>query len=250
MTERRKTHAMKCFPIIVLALTAGGCVTLAPPAPLVTFGGPETVVRGHSEVALAVGSGGILYPQAHATGHAWFGRWRYGVTDRLDCGVDVLGVQHSDNGTLTAKAALRYGLLPHLRVEVGAGAADDSLGKSLNGEVGVTTGTRRPDATWNYYTSFRIGAARGFRGDACCNSGATGDVAPPNSLIAVGGVGAAGRVTNGVRFVIEGGHGFTWVEGRHDVGRLLYVGMGLLMDIGDTDGVKRLLTRQRRPHPQ
>ena len=222
----------------IVAATGSGCVTMAPPPPMATFGGPETVRRGASEVGLAAGSGGQLFPGAHATGHAWFGRWRYGVTDRLDLGVDLMGVQHAADATVTAKGAARYALRPRLRVEAGLGAADDSQGKSLHGDAGVTTGTLRPDATWNFYTSLRAAAARGYPGRVCCQSGATGDAAPPNSIIALGAIGATARVVPGIRFVVEGGYGPVWVKGRHDSGEVVYLGMGLLLDVGKTSSTR------------
>jgi hypothetical protein len=205
---------------------------MAPPPPLATFGGPETVPRGQSEVALAAGSGVIRFPSGHATGNGWFGRWRHGVTDRLDLGVDVQGVQHNDNSTFALKAAARYGLLPRLRLEFGLGAADDSAGKSLNADAALTFGTRHDDADWNYYMSLRIAAARGYPGKACCSSGATGDDAPPDSRIALGAIGTTARVGPNMRFVVEGGHGFTWVKHQRDHGNGTYLAMGLLLTVG------------------
>lgn len=143
-----------------------------------------------------------------------------------------MGSQHQDNGTLTAKVAARYRLHEHLRLELGVGAADDSLGKSLNGDFGATLGTTRPDATWNYYLSLRIAGARGFPGTACCGGGATGDEALPDALFALGSIGAMGRIGPNQQFIFEGGYGNVWVRGNDEVGRMLYLGAGLLFDIG------------------
>src|SRR5216684_3597041 len=58
------------------ACTGSGCVTMAAPPPLATFGGPATAPRGQAEVAIAAGAGGSLFPGAHAGGNGWFTRWR------------------------------------------------------------------------------------------------------------------------------------------------------------------------------
>jgi hypothetical protein len=86
------------------------------------------------------------------------------VTDRLDVGVDVMGVQHSDDTAFTGKVAGRYSLSQHFRLEGGIGAADDSFGKSLNADLGLTTGTLNPEATWNYYASLRLAGSHGYPG--------------------------------------------------------------------------------------
>jgi hypothetical protein len=220
----------RCLAFLTLAALCSACATMAPPPPLATFGGPETTPRGQSELALAAGSAVIRFPSGHATGQGWFGRWRHGVTDRLDLGVDVQGVQHNDNSTFAVKAAARYGLLPRLRLEVGVGAADDAAGKSLNADTALTVGTRHDDADWNYYASLRIAGARGYPGRACCGSGATGDVAPPDSRIALGAIGATARVGPNMRFILEGGHGFTWVKGQRDHGNRDLRGDGAPLD--------------------
>src|SRR5579862_9455323 len=94
---------------LVLTLLAGpmqaqeDCRTIAAPPPLATFGGPSTAAPGHAEVGLGVGLGGTLFDCTHKLGTAWLGRFRRGITDRLDLGTDVLVVQHNDEGTISLK---------------------------------------------------------------------------------------------------------------------------------------------------
>ncbi|HVP19007.1 MAG TPA: hypothetical protein VMU36_08420 [Spirochaetia bacterium] len=39
-----------------------GCVTMAAPPPMATFGGPRVALSGHSEAGVGVGSGMSLFP--------------------------------------------------------------------------------------------------------------------------------------------------------------------------------------------
>jgi hypothetical protein len=70
---------------------------MAPPPPLVTFGAPTTAPRGGAELGLGAGTGASLFPGAHAAGNGWFGRVRYGLTNRLDLGGDIVGDQGSQS---------------------------------------------------------------------------------------------------------------------------------------------------------
>jgi hypothetical protein len=124
--------------VFCLWFVSAGCVTFAPPSPLVTFGGPKTTEKGTSEAAIAMGTGFALFENAHSGGLGWFGRYKYGFGDKFDLGIDALGVVHSDKGTLTAKLAGRYQVRDNLRLEAGLGVADDSDGKSLNSDLGLT----------------------------------------------------------------------------------------------------------------
>lgn len=146
--------------LFFLLLFIGGCTSFAPPSPLVTFGGPAVVDTSQSEVGLAVGTGSVLFPGAHSGGQGWFGRYKRGIAQNFDLGVDAVGIARSDKGTLTAKLVGRYQTSKNVRLECGLGLADDSDGKSVNGDIAVTCGTVR-EGPWNYYASLRLGAAKG-----------------------------------------------------------------------------------------
>jgi hypothetical protein len=140
-----------------------GCVSFAPPPPLITFGGPKTLGKYNSEVGIGAGTGVVMFPGAHAGGEGWFGRYKYGFTEDFDLGVDAIGVARGDKSTFTAKISGRYQMTDRLRLETGLGIADDSDGKSLNGDIAVTCGTINGNI-WNYYSSVRIAAAKGYPG--------------------------------------------------------------------------------------
>ena len=61
-----------------------GCVTMAAPPPVATFGGPRVALSGHSEAGVGVGSGMSLFPGAHSGGSGWLGRWRQGLGGGFD----------------------------------------------------------------------------------------------------------------------------------------------------------------------
>lgn len=147
--NHQRTIMLKVILPILVLLTIASCAPFAPPSPLVTFGGPKTVAESHSEVGLAVGTGWALFPNAHSGGQGWFGRYKRGITDNFDFGVDAIGVVRSDKGTFTAKAVGRYFVRNNLRIEGGLGLADDSDGKSLNTDIALTCGTTAP-RIWNY----------------------------------------------------------------------------------------------------
>ncbi|HUI30670.1 MAG TPA: hypothetical protein VLX91_10670 [Candidatus Acidoferrales bacterium] len=218
---------VKYSVIVLLFSLLEGCSTFAPPSPLVTYGGPAVVDTGHSEVGLAVGTGFALFPGAHSGGQGWFGRYKRGVAENLDLGIDVVGVVRSDNGkgTLTAKVVGRYQVSERIRVEAGLGLADDSDGKSANGDVALTIGTVR-ETTWNYYASLRLGAAKGYPGSLF----GTGDQIPPNALFPIVNLGTQARVAAGERFIFEGGFGYIIPE-QEKAGPIIYLSCGLLFDI-------------------
>ena len=205
-----------------------GCVTMAAPPPMATLGGSHVASAGHSEVGIALGNGWSLFPGAHAGGSGWLGRWRQGLGDGFDLGLDAMGVIHGDQGTVTAKVAGRYELSKHLRLEAGFGGADDSSGKSLNADLGLTLGTEKPRRSWNYYASLRLAGAKGYPGDIF----GTGTTAPPDDLLVVGAFGAGGKISGYGQFVGEFGIGPAFVQGYNDVGVVFYFGAGFLFDIG------------------
>lgn len=213
-------HLFICFII-------EGCTSFAPPSPLMTFGGPKTVEKSHSEVGLGVGTGFVLFPGAHAGGQGWFGRYKYGFTQDFDFGIDAVGISRNDKGTFTAKLAGRYQLTNKLRFETGLGFADDSDGKSLNGDIALTGGTIN-GKVWNYYSSFRLGAAKGYPGSLF----GTGDKVPNDALFALLNFGSQANVERNQKFIFEGGFGYVIPRGVR-AGPLIYISCGVLFDIGE-----------------
>jgi hypothetical protein len=222
----------------VSALEAQDCRTVAAPPPLLTFGGPATVAPGEFESAFGSALSGTLFDCTHKLGSGWFGRWRRGMTDRVDLGADIQVIQHNDKGAVTAKLAARFQLRKRLRLEVGVGVADDSDGKSLNTDVGLTTGSLA-DKPRTHFASIRLAAARGYPGDVCCfASGRTGsDVGgtsvPPTNYQVIGTLGATARISDNARFVYECGFGriLAHFSDRTETGRVLYISVGLLFRI-------------------
>ena len=227
---------MKFTPLsLFLAISlVSGCVTFAPPPPMITAGGPQTIPRNHSETALAVGTGVALFDGAHAGGNGWLGRWRYGLNDRLDLGADILGAKHADRGTFTLKLAGRYALSKIARIELALGAADDSDGKSLHSEIGLTLGRVNEKRFWNRYLSFRLAGAKGYPGNAIFADQTPlpeDQIAPPDALFTLINAGTTGRISSNQRFFMEGGFGYIFPEGK-EPGPMIFWGVGLLFDIG------------------
>lgn len=224
---------MKPSLLLFKALLLGGCVTFAPPSPMVTYGGPETTEAGKSEAVLAFGTGVALFEGAHAGAQGWFGRYKYGIGPRTDLGLDVLGANRNDGLFLSLKAAARYQLKERLRFEAGIGVADDSDGKSINGDVALTFGTVK-DKNWNHYSSFRLGYAKGYPGDAIFSDSTPlpeDMIAPPDAIIGLLNIGAEGKVSDNQTFIFEGGYGYVFPEGE-DRGPVFYLSAGLRFIIG------------------
>lgn len=223
---------MNRFLILILvgalAVAVQGCVVFAPPAPMVTFGGPQTAPEGQSEVAAGIGSGVVLFDDAHTGGMGYLLRYKYGITGKYDLGVDAIGVTRSDKATYTIKFANRYQLAPNWRLEGGLGIADDSDGKSLNGDAGITWGTLPQNKPWNLYSTFRLGAAKGYPGDIF----GEGDEAPPNTFFTLLNVGTQGRISDQQKFIFEGGYGYVFPNGEK-AGPVLYLSGGVLFYIGN-----------------
>jgi hypothetical protein len=215
---------LRVLRAICIGALLPGCMVMAAPPPLMTVGGPATAPAGGAEVALGAGSGASLFPGAHGTGHGWFGRYRYGLSERSDLGVDLLGAMH-DTATLTGKLALRYRLRPHWRIEGGLGVADDGHGKSANADLGLTVGSLRPERWWDYYGSLRVAGAHGYPGSLV----GSGDKAPPDDAVFVGSAGASIRIQPNIHFVMEGGYSAIEIVGVRDIGQAVYVGTFLLM---------------------
>jgi len=140
-----------------------GCVTIAPPGPMVTYGGPSTTQEGTSETAIAIGTGAALFDGAHTGAQGWFGRYKYGVHEKFDVGIDILGAKRNDGLSLSLKGAGRYQLTPKTRLELGIGVADDSSGKSWNGDIAFTSGTLRDKTTQHDLRSIELGRTRKYQ---------------------------------------------------------------------------------------
>lgn len=225
----------RVLPFIFLSSLLSGCVVFAPPPPMITGGGPRTISKNHSETAIAVGTGVALFDGAHSGGDAWLGRWRYGLNDRFDIGADIMGAQHADRGTFTLKIAGRYRATSSTRLEAALGAADDSNGKSLHAELGLTLGKIQEDRFWNRYISFRVAGAKGYPGDVIFADQTPlpeDKIAPPDALFSLVNIGTTGRISSNQQFFIEGGFGYIFPD-QEDPGPIIYWGVGLLFDIGN-----------------
>jgi hypothetical protein len=201
-----------------------GCKDIAPMPPVLTFGGPATVRAGSTELAIAAGAWGNLFPGPclHETGVNWFGRWRRGLTDRLDVGFDFQETEHSSNQDLSFKAAVRYKLLKDLRLEGGFGIGDDTEGKSINTDVAATLGMPFSNATWSTYAAIRLAAARGYSSRAFAGSNT-----PPGAVVPIASFGTSARVGENATWTFEGGGGGILSREHPDVGEFVYIAVGL-----------------------
>ena len=236
MLERGRPGVPVTFFLIILLFTLTRCVVFAPPSPMVTYGGPKTTDKGTSETAIALGTGIARFDAGHSGGQGWFGRYKYGLSDKWDLGIDAIGFSHSDKFAITSKIAARYQLLPNFRLEGGAGAADDSQGKSLNGDMGLTWGTLHEDKVWNFYSTLRFGYAKGYAGNAAFTGGSevaqSDSIAPPSTSIALLNAGAQGKISDNMKFIFEGGYGYLFPQGQKS-GAVIYLSCGLLFKIGE-----------------
>ena len=202
-----------------------GCKDVAPLPPVLTLVGPGTTPARANEVAFAAGAWGNLFPApcAHETGVNWFGRWDLGLTHRLDWGFDFQGTEHSSFQSLSATMTARYELLKNLRLETGIGLGDDTEGKSLTGEVGATMGIPGGKRNgWAPYASVRLAAARGRSGRPFAGSNV-----PPGAVVPMASIGASARVSENMRWVVEGGSGGILSREHTDAGAFVYVAVGL-----------------------
>lgn len=218
--------------IISAASLLSSCVTFAPPSPLMTMGGPKTTSKGESEAAVAVGMGAALFDGAHAGAQGWFGRYKYGISEKTDLGIDFSGASRNDGQYFAAKIAGRYQVSDKARIELGIGGADDSSGKSLNTDVAITLGTIK-DKTWNYYMSLRYAYAGGFAGNSITLPGQTkgnDSIPPPNTSFVLLNLGAQAEITKNQRMIFEGGYGYILPEGVKN-GPAFYIAVGLVFNL-------------------
>jgi hypothetical protein len=188
---------------------------------MLAYGGPATAPHGGAELGLGVGAAAALFEGGHSGGQGWFTRWRHGLGESTDLGIDLAGFKYSDKGTLTGKLALRNRVGRHWRFESGLGAADDSQGKSVSAELGITWGTVTPH-TWNYYASFRAAGVLGLNLD---------DAEPPDALFVGATVGTQATILANQHFIFEGGGGLIAPRAA-DVGGALIVSAGLQFRVG------------------
>jgi hypothetical protein len=212
------------------ALLVLGCVSFAAAPPMITLGGPQTAGAGGSQVGMGVGSGASLFPGAHSGGNGYLARYRYGLTENTDVGVDFMGVLRSNKMTLTGKIDGRRRLGRHWAAELGLGAADDSDGKSLSGEAALIVGTER-QAAWDFYAAARAAVAFGIVQNQLDPNDPTVRGAQ-DALVALGSAGATARISDSGQFIFEGGMGTIKVANHDDLGLAIYLGVGLLFHIG------------------
>ena len=225
--------SIKLIFILSGVLFLSSCVTIAPPPPLMTFGGPQTTIKGSSDAAIGVGSGAALFKDAHTPGQGWFGRYKYGLSEKWDIGIDALGFSYSDKYTFTAKLAARYQLHQKFRLEAGIGVADDSNGKSINGDFGLTFGSVSSVKVWNYYTTLRIAYAKGLPGNILSLGSSSSSDAPSDAAFAILNLGTQAKISDNMKFIFEGGYGFIFPIG-HPNGQTFYVSCGLLFNLNKT----------------
>jgi len=206
------------------------CRLIAYLPPMATLGAPATAPPGNTELGLGFGGYGEILPSPciHAGGENWLVRVRRGLSNRIDLGFDFQTTNQTD-GSLggTGKLALRYQVTNHFRLEGGVGAADGGDGGDVNADLGAVVGTHRPDKTWNYYASFRLGAGRG-----CINCGTNIDHAP-GALVPLGTIGTTARISNNARFVMEAsGFGRVYTRQYSASAGYIHLSFGVLFDVG------------------
>lgn len=195
---------------------------------MATFGGPATAGGGQTELGAGFGGYGEILPTPciHAGGLDWLVRWRRGLADRLDLGFDFNTNSQTDNSLGgTGKFAIRYQVTQGFRVEGGLGLADGGDGGDVNGDIAGVIGTHQPDRTWNYYASFRLGAARG-----CLNCGHNIDHAP-GALVPLGTIGTTGRISDNAKFVMEAGLGGIFARQYSAPAGYIHLSFGMLFNV-------------------
>jgi len=198
---------------------------------MATMGGPNTTPKSSSEMGLAVGTGAALFKGAHIGSQRWFARYKYGISDKVDIGMDWSGANGNNGLYLGAKIAARYQLNKNQRLEFGLGAGDHSKGKSLNGDMAYTVGTKK-NLTWNYYTSARLAYAHGYPGNAILADEFSGGdtLVPPNALVGLINVGAQANISENQKFIFEGGYGRIYPYGERS-GAAFFLSAGILITL-------------------
>lgn len=222
----------KLLALCTLCLPAAGCVSFAPPPPLATLGGPATTARGVSELGIAVGGGAAEFIGSDG-GFGALGRYRYGVTDKFDLGIDAVYADYEHGHALTAKLAGRYQLAHNWRLELGVGSADASEGTSLHTDLGITWGTRDASRSWNQYATLRFAAAKDHENDDFDKEERLAD-----AYFGVLSYGLQKDLGHDRRFVVEAGLGGMYLDAPADRPEddddhaLYYLTVALLFDVG------------------
>ena len=165
-------------------------------------------------------------PCIHAGGLDWLVRWRRGVSERLDLGVDFNTNSRTDSSLGgTGKFALRYQVTRSFRLEGGLGVADGGDGGNVNADFAGVIGTHQDDRTWNYYASLRLGAARG-----CLNCGRNTDHAP-GALVPLGVIGTTARISDNAKFVMEAGLGGIFARQYSAPAGYIHLSFGVLFNV-------------------
>ena len=219
--------------------TSTACVDKAALPPQATFGGPATAAPGHTELGLSVGyfaqafNGSCTITDVEGASD-WFTRLRRGMTSRTDLGFDALIAVHPDgNQEVTIKGALRYQATRGLRLEAGIGAADGGDGRAVNGDLAAVIGThKRPQDTWNYYTSIRLVGSHGCIRLFCLPTESAPGSRPPGTLMPLGAIGAAAHVSDTTQFVMEAGLGGYFSREQPTSDPYYNVSFGLQFNVG------------------
>lgn len=230
-----KVPEMKMGVVLLLSsMFFTSCVMFAPPSPMLTYGGPETTPKKSSELALGLGTAGVRFEGAHTPAQGWFGRYKYGLSHKLDIGLDMLGARRNGGQYFGVKSIGRYQLTDYSRLEVGIGAADDSDGKSINGDMVFTVGTTR-DKEWNYYSSLRYGYSKGFAGNAAFADDSPvnqfDNIVPPNAHFLLINLGAEAEVSINQKFIFEGGYGYV-ILSSNESAPVFFISIGILFNVG------------------
>lgn len=221
---------MQSFIPYAALLLLSSCTTFAALPPMATLGGPTDVPKaGESQVAGAVGYGGVGLGNDDDDGYGLLARYRYGLSDRTNIGLDALGYRHGDEGGVTAKIELGHLFNDRFRLDFGTGVADDEHGKSVNADVAAVFGLNAPEpAGWNWYAALRLAGALGYDDDFNRDTQPGDPPRPRDSLLPMGSIGVSYLLARGMKLVIEGGYGRLFRESVDGSDDAFYVTSGIL----------------------
>jgi hypothetical protein len=210
---------------------AAACTPFAPLPPMVTFGGPADQPKaGRSKSGAAIGYGGVGFGEDDDDGYGAQLHHRYGVTDEMAIGIDVLGYRRSGDSGASLKAAIEQIVGDRIRIDVGLGGADDEFGNSLNADVAAVLGFNEPlAADWAWYGALRVGGALGYDDDW--------DRTPPpgaaerlhDALLPMVSLGGTHPIGQDVKLLVEGGWGRLFREGEDGSTDAFYLTTGFFV---------------------
>lgn len=213
--------------------SSGTCQPIAALPPMATFGGPGVETRGNTELGVAFGGFGELLPDPciHAGGLDWLVRFRRGMRNRFDLGFDTELFDQTDGSLgITAKAAARFRVTHGFRLEAGIGASDQGDGGAVNADFAGVIGTNRPEKTWNYYMSLRLGGSRGLCQASSCSPGTGNHL--PGALVPLGAIGTTARISENAHFIMEAGLGQIFSREYSTSAPYIHLSFGVLFDVG------------------